>query len=127
RRAATVALLTEELDTVPGVRLFANDAEGSPGFYKVGLRYDAEAFGLARGRLVSAMRAEGVALDEGFRALHAGRSPSRWRAVGPLAEADRAHAGALVLHHPVLLAGEGAVRQIGTALRRVHAHREGLR
>jgi dTDP-4-amino-4,6-dideoxygalactose transaminase len=127
RRAAAVAWLAEELATVPGVRLYANEAEGSPGYYKVGLRYDAEAFGLPRARLVAAMRAEGVALDEGFRALHTGRSPSRWRAAGPLDEADRAGAGSLVLHHPVLLLGEEGIRQIGAALRRVHAHREALR
>jgi dTDP-4-amino-4,6-dideoxygalactose transaminase len=127
RRAAAVGWLAEELVRVPGVRLYVNEAEGSPGYYKVGLRYDAEAFGLPRARLVAAMRAEGVALDEGFRALHAGRSPGRWRAPGPLDEADRAHAGALVLHHPVLLEGEASVRQFGAALRIVHAHREALR
>lgn len=126
RRAEAVARLAGEVATVPGLRLLANVADGSPGYYKVGLRYDAAAFGLARGRLVAAMRAEGIALDEGFRALHAGRAPSRWRGARPLAEAARAGEGMLVLHHPVLLEGEEAIAEIGEALRRVHGHREAL-
>ncbi|MFO0930846.1 MAG: hypothetical protein U0736_28090 [Gemmataceae bacterium] len=46
---------------------------------------------------------------------------------GPLGEADRAHRGALVLHHPVLLAGDAAVDQVAAAFRRIHAHRDLLR
>src|SRR5262249_19396151 len=116
RRAANVARLTRLLQAVPGLTPFASTVEGSPAFYKLGLRYDAGAFGLPRARLVQAMRAEGVALDEGFRALHVGRSPRRWRAAGPLPEAERAHEGCLVLHHPVLLGGEEDMRRIVAAL-----------
>ena len=103
QRAAAVARLTELLAGVPGLTPFANDAEGSPAYYKVGLRYDEPAFGVPRDTLVKAMRLEGVALDQGFRALHVGRARSRWRAAGDLSEAERAHRGCLVLHHPVLL------------------------
>ena len=77
RRAGAVRRLAELLADVPGLRPFVNDVEGSPAYYKVGLRYDASAFGLSRERLVKAMRAEGVALDEGFRALHVGRNEIR--------------------------------------------------
>jgi dTDP-4-amino-4,6-dideoxygalactose transaminase len=119
QRLAAVGRLAELLADVPGLSLFANDADGSPAYYKVGLRYDAAAFGLPRDRFVKAMRAEGVALDEGFRALHVGRAKSRWRAAGPLAEAEAAHRGCVVLHHPVLLAGEEALARIAAALRRV--------
>jgi perosamine synthetase len=68
------------------------------------------------------VRAEGVALDEGFRALHVGRSPSRWRGAGPLVEAERAGAGSVVLHHPVLLGDERDVEEVAEAIRKVHAH-----
>jgi dTDP-4-amino-4,6-dideoxygalactose transaminase len=122
RRARAVARLTALAAAVPGVRPFVNETEGDPAYYKLGLRYDARAFGLPRARLVAAMRAEGIALDEGFRALHVGRSPSRFRAPGPLLEAERAHEGCLVLHHPVLLGEEEDLLQIIQALWRLHAH-----
>jgi dTDP-4-amino-4,6-dideoxygalactose transaminase len=122
QRLTAVRRLGELLEDVPGVRLFCNEAEGSPAYYKVGLQYDERAFGLPRSRLAAAVRAEGVPLDEGFRALHAGRSASRWRAAGPLPEADRAHHGCLVLHHPLLLEGESGVEQFAQALRRIHAY-----
>ena len=106
---------------------FPDPAEvGDPAYYKVGFRFDAARFGLARSRLVAAARAEGIALDEGFRALHAGRSPNRFRRVGPLAEADRAHAGAVVLHHPVLLGTDADVDQVAVALTKIRAHAERL-
>lgn len=126
RRAAAVARLAAALQRLPGVRLFGNTVEGTPGYYKVGLQFDEAAFGLPRGRLTAALRAEGIALDEGFRALHVGRSGSRWRAAGPLDEATRAHRGTLVLHHPILLAGDEEVDQVALALRRIHAHAAAL-
>jgi dTDP-4-amino-4,6-dideoxygalactose transaminase len=121
QRLAAVGRLAEALADIEGIRLFRNVVEGSPAYYKVGLQYDETAFGLPRGRLVAAMRAEGIAVDEGFRALHAGRSPSRWRALGALPEADRAHRGCIVLHHPILVEGAEAIDQVGLALRRIQA------
>jgi hypothetical protein len=72
------------------------------------------------------VRAEGIALDEGFRALHVGRSPGRFRRPGPLAEAERAHAGSVVLHHPVLLGAEADVDQVALAVEKVWAYRKEL-
>jgi len=66
-------------------------------------------------------------VDEGFRALHVGRSPSRYRAGGSLTEAGKAHLGMVVLHHPVLLGTEAEVEEVARAVRKVWAHREGLR
>ncbi len=126
RRREAVAHLHGLLEGLPGMRLLVNEVAGSPAYYKVGLQYDESAFGLPRARLVAAVRAEGIALDEGFRALHAGRSASRWRAGGPLDEVERAHRGMLILHHPVLLMGDEGVTQVAEALRRVHAHAERL-
>src|SRR5205823_2460016 len=99
-----------------------------PAYYKLGFRYDAAAFGgLPRGRLAEAVRAEGVALDEGFRALHVGRSPGRFRSAGPLTVAARAHEAALVLHHPVLLGGDEEIEQVRRAVEKVRVHAERLR
>jgi dTDP-4-amino-4,6-dideoxygalactose transaminase len=130
RRASGFALLCQGLAEVPGIRPLVNRAAGAetrPGYYKVGLRLDTEEFGLARDRLVAAVRAEGIALDEGFRALHAGRSPRRFRQAGSLAEADRAGRGTLVLHHPVLLGGPAEIGEVILALRKVQANAERLR
>jgi dTDP-4-amino-4,6-dideoxygalactose transaminase len=126
RRAAAVKILRESLADVPGLRPFANRVEGEPGYYKVGFQFDESQFGLSRGRFVAAVRAEGVALDEGFRALHVGRSPARFRRVGELPVAGRAHTSAVILHHPVLLGTEEEVLQIAGAVRKVWAHRERL-
>jgi dTDP-4-amino-4,6-dideoxygalactose transaminase len=126
-RAAAVGLLAAGLADVPGLRPFVNRGQGAgaetqPGYYKVGLQLDADAFGLSRDRFVAAVRAEGVAVNEGFRALHVGRSPRRFRRAGGLDEAERAHWGAVVLHHPVLLGGAADVEEVVAALRKVRAN-----
>jgi dTDP-4-amino-4,6-dideoxygalactose transaminase len=123
RRQASVAWLTERLSDVPGLRPFAVERSDfvRPAYYKLGFQHDEMAFGLSRQRLVAALRAEGIAFDEGFRALHAGRSPTRFRRGGDLAEADRAHRGAVVLHHPVLLGSEADVSEVAAAVRKIYA------
>jgi dTDP-4-amino-4,6-dideoxygalactose transaminase len=128
QRLERVRWLREQIQLLPGLRLFAEgEADDEPAYYKVGMQLDSGAFGLDRGRLVAAMAAEGIALDEGFRALHVGRSPSRLRRAGPLPEAERAHAGCLVLHHPVLLGAQADVEEVVRALEKVQAHAGRLR
>jgi dTDP-4-amino-4,6-dideoxygalactose transaminase len=127
RRARAVAQLIDALCDVPGVRPFVNQAQGESVYYKIGWQYDATAFGLSRERFVAAVRAEGIALDEGFRALHVGRSGSRFRAARTLDEAERAHRGAIVLHHPVLLGNEAGVNEVAWAIRKVFAFVDKLR
>jgi dTDP-4-amino-4,6-dideoxygalactose transaminase len=127
RRWAAVRTLEARLATLPGLRRFATGAGEVPGFYKVGWQYDAAAFGLPRAKLVAAMRAEGIALDEGFRALHVGRAGSRYRAGGPLDEATRAHSGTVILHHPVLLEGDAALDEVAAAFEKIHRHTDELR
>jgi len=124
RRGRNVARLAELLQEVSGLRLFRNAVEDSAaGYFKLGWQYDADKAGLARDRFLAAVRAEGVALDEGFRALHMGRSPSRYRAGGELREAQRAHGGTVVLHHPVLLGTDEQIEQAAWAIRKVLDHR----
>ncbi len=59
--------------------------------------------------------------------MHSGRSPSRFRQAGDLREADRANAGALVLHHPVLLGTPADLDEVAVALDKILAHAEQLR
>jgi dTDP-4-amino-4,6-dideoxygalactose transaminase len=123
RRARGVRLLTERLAYVRGLRPFVNRAADSvPGYYKFGFQLDPGRLGLSRERFVAALRAEGMAFDEGFRALHRGRSPSRFRRAGDLGEAGRAHEGAVVLHHPVLLGDAAEVEEVARAVEKVVAH-----
>jgi dTDP-4-amino-4,6-dideoxygalactose transaminase len=123
KRASRVAILREVLRDVPGLGLFEMDLrESRPAYYKVGFFCDAQKFGLGRDTLRAALAAEGLCIDEGFRALHVERSPARYRAPGTLEHATKAHQCVLVLHHPILLAPVEAMTEIGTAVRKVHRH-----
>lgn len=121
-RARQVQRLRTLLLDLPGLRFFTQHPTDRPAYYKLGLQFDAPQFGLTRAGFLAAVRAEGIALDEGFRALHVGRSPSRFRAADHLAVAELAHAGAVVLHHPILLGSDADVREVAQAIRKVHAH-----
>jgi dTDP-4-amino-4,6-dideoxygalactose transaminase len=126
-RAERVRLLVRELAGVPGLVPFENRATGVSAYYKVGFRYAPGAFGLTREVFVSALRAEGVAFDVGFTSLHAGRSPSRFRAGGDLREATAAGLGCVVLHHPVLSGSADDVRRVAAAVRKVYEGRDAVR
>ncbi len=98
-----------------------------PAFFKVGLQYDlAKSTGLSREFFSNAMRAEGIAVDPGFRSLHRIHSKRRFRAVGNLPNADVCDEHVLVLHHPVLLEDKESVVQIRTAAQRVCRHADAI-
>lgn len=105
---------------VAGLALFENRPDCSAAYYKVGFRYDPDKFGLPRELFVRALRAEGIAFDIGFRALHRGRSPSRFRAVGSLSEATRASEYCVKLHHPVLLCGNARLEIVARTLENIY-------
>jgi dTDP-4-amino-4,6-dideoxygalactose transaminase len=127
-RTKNVQALLQGVADVPGLLPMKNCAPDSrPVYYKVGFQFDAGTFGLSRKLFVSAMRAEGIAIDEGFAALHVQRSPSRFRKAGELLNADRAHAGMVVLHHPVLLGSLRDIDQVVQAVRKVYANVEQIR
>ena len=64
---------------VPGLSPLVNAlGDTQPGYYKFGLQFDAARFGTSRERFLRDA-CEGIAWDEGFKALHVGRSPSRYR------------------------------------------------
>jgi perosamine synthetase len=107
----------------PLVSACPNDDADRPAFFKVGLQYDlAGSVGLSRDTFARAMRAEGIAIDAGFRSLHRIHSKRRFRTVGELASADLCDEHVLVLHHPVLLEDAESVVQIRMAADRVCRH-----
>lgn len=112
---------------LPGLARFENAEGSSPAYYKVGFCYDPAAFGLSRDLFVKAMRAEGIAFDVGFKALHLGRSPSRFRAVGGLPESTRAGACCVKLHHPVLLEGNTAIEIVARTIENIYRNANEIR
>jgi perosamine synthetase len=123
QRAESVAGLRQELGGIPGITLLGETpADSTPGYYKVGMRFDSARFGMSRDRFVAAMRAEGIALDAGFAALHVGRSAARFKSSESLVEAERAHRECVILHHPVLLGSREELGEIAAAMRKVQHH-----
>jgi dTDP-4-amino-4,6-dideoxygalactose transaminase len=128
-RRRAVAWLAERLEQFAGLALFHNPpSDSQAGYYKVGLQYKAEALGgLSREAFAAAVRAEGIALDAGFRALHKTHSSQRFRKAGDLPHATRADEGVLTLHHPVLLGNEQEWQQVVLAIERVSRHADQIR
>jgi dTDP-4-amino-4,6-dideoxygalactose transaminase len=124
RRHAAAEWLIERLAPLGVLEAFSSPAGHCvPGCYKLGFRYHAGACGgLPRELFAAAVRAEGVALDPGFRALHKSHSSRRYRAFGPLPGASGADQAVLTLHHPVLLEAQHALEQVIEACRKVQRH-----
>lgn len=130
RRKTSVAQLREMLaQREPGApelihALNSPQRDGcDPAYYKLAFRCDgARIEGLTRDRIAEAFRAEGIALDPGFRALHFIHSRRRFRAAGELPIADETDRQALVLHHPVLLGEAADLRQIVAAVDKIERH-----
>ena len=121
RRSQAVARLNEYLAHLSGLRLFRNaSSDSQPGYYKVGIQYNSGAFaGMSRDLFAAAVRAEGIPLDPGFRALHKTHSGRRFRSVGELLNASQADASVLTLHHPLLLGEDAELRQAAAAIEKV--------
>lgn len=129
RRRQGVAWLAAQLRGQSGLTMFDNPpSDSQPGYYKVGFYYDPTVYGgLARDLFAAAVRAEGIALDAGFRALHKTHAAKRFRTIGELANATRADGSVLTLHHPVLLGSEGDLAQVVSVIERVGRHAAALR
>jgi hypothetical protein len=91
-----------------------------PAYYRLGFCYHAEKFGLSRDHFIVAVRAEGIAIDAGFRSNHLIHGSRRFRAVGELHEATRADQQIVSVYHPVLIEDDAAIDQVVTAIRRIH-------
>jgi len=119
-RWQNVQALCSAMIGIPGVRTFVDASESAlPAFYKLGFQFDGATFGLPRAISIKALRAEGFAVDEGFAVAHHTRSPKRFRQGTALSEAERANAGCVMLHHPILQ--ESAASDFARALRRMQA------
>lgn len=123
-RQLSARLLEKELSEIQGIKPLLVPEGDLRAFYKLGLIFDSSTFGLDRKSFIAAMQAEGIACDAGFDCIHRHRSPNRWKAAGPLPNADILHDCMLVVHHPVLLQGEEAVFKIIQALERIQKHAE---
>jgi dTDP-4-amino-4,6-dideoxygalactose transaminase len=127
-RRERVGQVLAALRDIPGLRPFGPEPPDSrPAYYKLGFFLDEAAFGLPRDAFVKALRAEGIAFDPGFRALHVGRAPARYRAAGPLPNAEAAGRTVVGLHHPVLALGPAEVDQVAAAIRKTYRNAARLR
>lgn len=128
-RTSNVSHLRERLLAIPGLHPFSQSlTDSQPGYYKLGLQFETALWGgLSRDKFAQAMRAEGIALDAGFRSLHRIHSSRRFRTASLLHEADRADKQVLTLHHPILLT-ESVVelQQIIVAAKKIRDHAEEL-
>ena len=124
-RMESARWLRAALEKWPGGRLFPITEEEpgathEPDFYKFAFWYDSAAMaGLSREAFATAVRAEGVSLWPAFTALHRLHAARRYQAGGNLEIADRAGRDLLVLHHPVLLAGQETLREVVEAIEKV--------
>lgn len=128
-RSTNAVRLCEQLLNENGLVPFRNASpdthHSTPGFYKLGLQYNSGAFeGMSRELFSEAMRAEGIAIDPGFRSLHRIHSARRYKTVGELPNADKADECVLTLHHPILLGEESDIDQIVTAVEKIRANAE---
>jgi len=104
-----------------------SDPAFAPDFYKLGFWYDPDRYdGLPRECFIKAVRAEGIPLDIGFRALHRIHAKRRFRTVGDLPQATRTDDSIVALHHP-LLYDENGPQQFVESLNVVQTHASQIR
>jgi dTDP-4-amino-4,6-dideoxygalactose transaminase len=127
QRLAAVQQLLPMLADVPGLAPLplVADEQNQPAFFKLPWLLagnddacDSPEFEQLRRRFIEAVQAEGVMIDEGFRGF-ARRTSNRCRVVGDLANARRAAAGTVLMHHPVLLEPAETIAQVAAAIRKV--------
>ncbi len=95
-------------------------ARSCPSFYKLGWLFGAQNAGLRRDEFLAVVRAEGVALDEGFRGF-ALRSGRRCRRIGDLPNSQEAAQQTVLLHHPVLLSPPAEIDRVARAIGKAEA------
>ncbi len=123
RRLAAANRLREQLADLPELHIPATSKHGgSPAYYKFGIFFrsddgaDDDLLPEQRQRFLAAVQANGLPLDEGFRGFVL-RSSLRCRVAGPLANAQRAAYGTVLLHHPVLLASLETIHKVAQTIR----------
>ncbi|MCB9927233.1 MAG: DegT/DnrJ/EryC1/StrS family aminotransferase [Planctomycetaceae bacterium] len=94
--------------------------ESAAALFKLAWLFDEAVFAESRENFLAAMRAEGVAIDAGFRGFTK-RGSSRCRRVGELEHSARAAESTILLHHPVLLESRSTIERVAAAFLKVHA------
>ena len=107
------------LPVEPTEALPSDEKSDMSSFYKLAWFYDqSQLSDVPREQFVAAVRAEGVALDAGFRGF-VKRSARRCRVAGELPESARAAETTVILHHPVLLESAETIERVAMALEKV--------
>ncbi|MCE9606772.1 MAG: DegT/DnrJ/EryC1/StrS family aminotransferase [Planctomycetia bacterium] len=122
-RRSAARRLAAALAEAPGlIPVPTEPSDCRPEFYKLGLMFDlrpqesGEDISLSRDAFGNAARAEGIALDPGFRGFLR-RTRRRCRQIGDCPIARCAAERTLVLHHPILMESEDAIDRVATTLR----------
>lgn len=119
RAAARICDALQDIEGLLPLQWMTNEIR--PAYYRLGFCYHAEKFGLSRDHFIAAARAEGIAIDPGFRSNHLIHGSRRFRAVGELSEATRADQEIVSVYHPVLIEDDAAIDQVAAAISKIHA------
>jgi len=121
QRAAAVASMTAALAGVACLEPVDNAGlDCDPAYYKHAWRYDAaRCGGVPRETFCAAVRAEGVAVDAGFRGFGS-RSSRRCRRPSELPHSTAAADTTVVLHHPILLQDLATIQKAAGAIIKVY-------
>ena len=119
-RGANVTRLCEAIASVDMLQTMSQNIEGAlcTSFYKLPWLMNLAQTDWTRDDFIGAVRAEGVALDAGFRGFTR-RSAKRCRHHGTLTHSRIAAQQTVILHHPVLLESESIIDRVATALLKV--------
>lgn len=121
KRSLNIAALRPVQSSLP-VDIAEETLSDMSSFYKLAWSYDSSQLGeVPRDQFLAAVRAEGVALDAGFRGF-VKRSARRCRVAGELTESAQAAEKTVILHHPVLLESEETIDRVAIALEKVVFH-----
>lgn len=117
RRRASVQQLLASLSADRRLRpVVSNPATCRPSYYKLAFQFEpATQEEQARDEWVRAARAEGVAIDTGFRGF-VRRSARRCRQIGRLVHSQSAASSTVILHHPVLLQPSDVINRVAHAM-----------
>jgi perosamine synthetase len=117
QRRANVQRILSGTARFAGLRPVQNRAGAEPSFYKLAWLWQPgeNRADVSRGEFLARGRTERIPIDAGFRGF-ARRSARRCRAAGSLQHSSIAAAQTVVLHHPVLLAGEADLDQMTSRL-----------
>ena len=120
KRLQNVQELVRLINAEKSLATLKLEKENLPAFYKVPIQIaDAKLKeNTSRSVLVSALQAEGVNIDIGFRGF-GNRSKRRCRKPVPLPFAERAATETMLIHHPVLLENPETIELLAKAISRV--------